>query len=613
MGTSDPVAAESSASETASATSAETDRRPIVFVSYSRSEANLVEDLGKRLNDRKLTPWIDYQSMEVGDDWDKQLTKAVAAADVVLLVVSRRAAASINVRSEWADAKDGGKPIVLAIAEAVEIEEPYASRPWVDVRTRRASAIDRVCDLVAEAHAANVAGRTLPKADPPAPGAGFRAPFRVWLGFLASIGVAASSLAAFWTVILPIVLVPLPYRILRRSFNYVDVRNALLALPMAIYITLVAVTRSDDGNHGLVDAAGVLSFLCAPTLYFAMRGGSFRRWVEPAAARPRRLVRRVVAAERTPKSVPYRIDAVAEDETYADRLVSALTNAGHVRVEDDNDTAEDTSAPVVAGGDDDPAGEEETRPLVLRFVSQFHDVTDVGPLDRTIPILVADPDDRMPPKLRRRQWIDLRRGVDQARLELIARHLDEPKEILRQIGSPPPHRQRVLPKGVQGLFVTAWASVGAIVGYWFLLIVGLRSEFSVIGTSAVVTSASLSIATLAGMLWLTRKLRTRRRGRLRASLVPILTALTLAISFPMDDRIAAVETTAEQQTAIANAPFGLVVVAVALLIFWLFHGVAVRRWIPSRSMDTTADGSGRAGSTGASWRDRRRRVASVGS
>lgn len=559
--------------------------RTKVFVSYSRSEANLVEDLGERLRSRKIDPWIDFESMAVGDDWEQQLEAAVADADVVLLIVSRRAAASINVRTEWADARDSGKPVVVGVAEAVEIEEPYASYPWVDLRRGRSSDIDRLCDLLDRARVAAELGEMLTTAETTVPARGFRAPWSAWGALLASVAVAACSLFTIWSIIVPIVLVPLPLRIVRRSFNYTDVRNALIALPFAVDITDTAVGRSDDFTWwgGIVNGVSIGAALAA---YLCIRTKSFRRWATPSAVRQRRPRRRDVH-EAEGARVRFRIDAVPEDRRYAELLASHLEAAGHERHDDDRSA------------------------VALRFVSKFHDTAEVADRDRVLPILVSDPDDPLPRRLARRQWIDLRDGVPNWKLDAIARHLDRPDQILDEIGTPPRHGRQTLPRGVQGMFVSLWVAIATLVGYGFLLVVGLRSEIDVIGVEALVWTALLGTVAVALMLWQTRTLRLRRPTRLRTWVFPAIGLGYFFAVAPIMGSYEDDELTEAAVNGVDNANFVVLIPVICLLYFGVRHWRAVSRWVPSRSDDSSHDGTGRGGTTGRRGRGDAHPVAST--
>ena len=147
---------------------------------------------------------------------------------------------------------------------------------------------------------------------------GFRAPPQVWLAFFASIGVAAASLVAFWTVVLPLVLVPLPMHILRRSFNYTNVRNALIALPFGVWATDVVIAGPNGATETVVGTPAVaVALLAGLAVFLVIRSELFRRWAKPVATRPRRMRAKDVKDAQQPVPVRYAVDAAPEDRAYA--------------------------------------------------------------------------------------------------------------------------------------------------------------------------------------------------------------------------------------------------------------------------------------------------------
>lgn len=564
-------------------------KRPAhVFISYSRSEAMLVEYLGERLRDRSLRTWLDFQNLEPGTPWQEQLDAGVDDADIVVLVVSERAVASEHVASEWKRALAQGKQVVLYVAQAVPIPEQLRGLPWIDGRTRSSRSADHLADLVE----ARRAGRASEAVDAP-PDHGFRAPARVWFAFAASIPTALAACFAFWTLILPVVLVPLPFQILRhsivgfgpgaepppdgepgsgtlqravrsvrlgwrafsrRTFNYTDVRNALLALPIAA--TFSAVMIDPDGEAALPLTVLGVAYVAAPATFLLIRGGSFRRWAKPAAARPVRR-RETSLIAREPRRVTYRIDAAPADRKYANVIEAVLATHGHV------------------------VGDEAE--VVIRVVSQYHDIADVDAFERTIPIVVADADDRLPEHLSRTQWIDLRRGADRHTLDALARYLDEPAALFQDIGNPPPHEQRVLPRGVQALFVTLWAAVSMVIGVFVLVVIGGALDGD--GTSshigaAIGISTPIGAATVAAMLWMTRSLRTRRPGRLPHRLVwfaAIGNLITLAPITAATD----VEADGVLPYVVGASVIALTLMSVLLVVYRYAGARAIDRWLPT--------------------------------
>ena len=73
----------------------------------------------------------------------------------------------------------------------------------------------------------------------PVPETGFKSPSIVWVAVALSAVVALLSLFEYWTLFIPWILVPLPYRIYKRNFNFTDVQTSLLALPIASLLSLI--------------------------------------------------------------------------------------------------------------------------------------------------------------------------------------------------------------------------------------------------------------------------------------------------------------------------------------------------------------------------------------
>ncbi|HWF60905.1 MAG TPA: toll/interleukin-1 receptor domain-containing protein [Nitrospira sp.] len=68
---------------------------PSVFVSYSRADLRLIEQLEARLKDHpEISIWRDQDKIYGGQKWPKVLGEAIADQDVFLLTWSRNSAAS---------------------------------------------------------------------------------------------------------------------------------------------------------------------------------------------------------------------------------------------------------------------------------------------------------------------------------------------------------------------------------------------------------------------------------------------------------------------------------------------------------------------------------------
>ena len=255
------------------------DAHGAVFVSYSRSEALLVDDVVRGLEADGQRVFVDYLSLEPGRSWSDQLDAAMTTSPVIVVVVSDRAVwESANVRKEWLEALDRGQRIVLAIAEPVPLPPALAGQPWVDLRRGRFSRrVGELSEKVTLAREDVVAER------PPGPGMplpptapGLRQPWALWLAFVMSVPLAFGSIFLFFTG-LPVLLVPLPMRILQRRVP--------LAPVVAVCVAGAAVALWGAIAGRLVALLIVAGYLLAAAL--SMRRHACRRWLEPMGPRAR--------------------------------------------------------------------------------------------------------------------------------------------------------------------------------------------------------------------------------------------------------------------------------------------------------------------------------------
>ena len=200
-----------------------------IFISYSRREIGFVDSLVDRLEDDGHQVWLDYRSLIPGTPWRDQIHKGIDEADVILLVVSKASLSSQNVEVEWKGVIQQKKRIILLVFEAVDLPDELEKYEWVDFRgnfnTGLRELSSQIDKPIAEEH--------------PVPQTGFKIPGIVWFAILLSVGVAFFSLPTLWTLLIPWVLIPLPYRIFKRDYNFSQVQAALLFLPIAFIISIL--------------------------------------------------------------------------------------------------------------------------------------------------------------------------------------------------------------------------------------------------------------------------------------------------------------------------------------------------------------------------------------
>lgn len=61
------------------------DKHPKVFICHSKKDASTAEELFQHLSAAGAEPWLDKKNLVLGDDWEREVIKAVAAADAFVV------------------------------------------------------------------------------------------------------------------------------------------------------------------------------------------------------------------------------------------------------------------------------------------------------------------------------------------------------------------------------------------------------------------------------------------------------------------------------------------------------------------------------------------------
>ena len=381
-----------------------------IFISYSRRELGFVDDLVSKLEGETHNVWLDYRALIPGEPWGPQIEKGLEESDTVLLVVSKAELESKYVTSEWHHFLDTKKRVILLIFEAVDLPTELEKFEWVDFRGSYEAGLKELFSQlekpIQEEH--------------PAPQTGFKAPFIVWVAIGISAIVALLSLSEIWTIFIPWLLVPLPYRIYKRNFNFTEVQTALWALPIA---SLLSVMVYDDPS---LDTIVWLGFVFGLILLFILRSPAMQRWGRPEAIIP------VYINPHNPKiqnptPVPFYVDYVTQDHVIAQDLIDTLKKYGHPQV----DNVKDAKA-------------------VFALISQFKSDTDADPTKQMVFPILIQTNDNISEKLSKIQWIDFRPGV--RGLETIGQLLPNPKELLKALGMRPVSNQKVYSPVITALY-----------------------------------------------------------------------------------------------------------------------------------------------------------------
>ena len=425
---------------------------PNIFMSYSRRETGFVDDLTHRLEKAGFNVWLDYRRLIPGTPWAGQIDKGLREAEVVLLVVSKDSIASQFVELEWRHVLgDKNKRIILAIFEAVKLPPELKNYEWVDFRGSYKAGLK---ELISQLNSPI-------QETQPAPETGFKAPIIVWVTFIFTLFLALSSLYSFWTILLPLILIPLPWQVLKRNYNFSRIQSALWILPISIFFVILLLYET-----GILESQAVLGlpnfyYSLSPFLrflydamqwmfslsmfvpFFLLRTAGMQRWGKPEANMPK-FANPYQPNNPNPRKVTFYVDHASQDSLTARHLSQGLTKYGHV-----------------------PAEDPRSAEAIFVLVSRFKTDTQADPEKQTVfPVMVqtAQPSE----KLSHVQWIDFRKGL--RNMDAVAQLLPDPAKMLTALGVRPTSGTQIVMPGIINVFVNfllglAFLDVGSLIAY----------------------------------------------------------------------------------------------------------------------------------------------------
>lgn len=426
-----------------------------IFISYSHQEAHFANHLLNELEGHGFKVWMDYHSLIPARSWLEEIHRGIEEADVVLLVISKTSVVSEFVRREWQKSIELKKRIILILFEAVKLPVELEHCEWIDFRRSFKKNLNELLKQLKS---------PIKKKNRP-PQKGFKAPLVVWIAFIISLWVSFNSFFAFWTLYLPYFLIPLPYKILKRDFNFFYVQLALVLLPLAHLLSAgvfaeLRVERDVSRPLSLIAVVWLLSlpvsFVLSLLLLFLLRSRAMQRWGKQIASQPKFPKRNRLNIEK-PRSVSFTIEAAPEDKGYTNNFIKSLEKYNHRYVED-NQQAE----------------------ITFVFISRYKSFSAYNPETQIVYPVLLQSTKEFDPKLQRIQWIDLRRGLKN--LDALAQMLSEPTKILKALGTAPMGSQTVLPPIIQVL-VGYLITLGVFtIGSWSISIFQLRFAITPINT-----------------------------------------------------------------------------------------------------------------------------------
>lgn len=400
-----------------------------IFISYSRRELGFVDDLVGRLEGEQYQVWLDYRALIPGSPWKEQIDQGLSEADTVLLVVSKAALASEYVALEWRHFLETKQRFILLIFEAVDLPKELEGFEWVDFRGSYEAGLN---ELLSQLKKPVQETQRVPET-------GFKAPAIVWLAIAVSVVVALLSFSEIWTLFIPWFLIPLPYRIFKRDFNFTQVQTALWALPIASVLSVIVY---DDAS---LDIIAWLGLIFGTILLFILRSAGMQRWGKPEAIIPK-YINPHDPKIPNPSPVPFYVDYAVEDRIVAGDLIETLKKYGHPQVENIQEAK-----------------------AVFALISQFKSDTEAIPEKQMLFPVLIQTNENVSKKLSRIQWIDFRPGV--RGLDTIAQLLPHPKELLKALGMRPVSSQTVYSPAITAIYyfisLVTIVSVGASLHYMF--------------------------------------------------------------------------------------------------------------------------------------------------
>ena len=547
------------------------DSGPQLFISYSRAQTPFVDSLAGDLEERGYTFWLDYRNLVPGKPWLQQIESWIDMSDVTLLVVSRESLTSSNVQPEWKRALERGKRIMLLIFEAVSLPAELQICEWVDFRTDYKRALEELLERIE---------RPAP-VEAPAPQDGFAAPPHVWLALVLSVIVLIGSFPAWWTLVLPYVLVPLPRQILQRSYVLHRVIPILLVLPLVYWLSWWLMFTSSTSifyeYRGFAGAWFPLSLLGGLVLAGLLLTPEMQRRGLPQAARMR-FANPLMPEGEMARPVRFAIDDAPEDGRYVEELQRSLEQNGHL-----------------------PAGDEEGPEAVLVLMSAYKTQTDHDTQHEAVYPVLLQSVREIDPALQRIQWIDFRSGLRQ--VDKLARLLPQPERLLKGLAVPPSGAQEVFPFMVSALqyFVLATGLLqgGGLLLSLIALLVWLLRGNSAYGAGPQILGVALSGFLLLGTTNLSaRALRSRADGASAFYPLLILNILQILIGFISMLVIGlywqGANTEAEVRLLwLANRAsavnwFVLPIALIVIIVMLFFRWREFYRWLPRRQDDSVS-------------------------
>src|SRR4051794_22413256 len=123
-----------------------------IFVSHSSKDHKLAMTIAAALERRGHACWISSRDIGAGENFQEAIVGAIRATRAMVLVFSRSANDSAEIKKELALASEHGIIVIPVRAEKViptgAFEYELATRQWVDLFENWEQAIERLCEQI---------------------------------------------------------------------------------------------------------------------------------------------------------------------------------------------------------------------------------------------------------------------------------------------------------------------------------------------------------------------------------------------------------------------------------------------------------------------------------
>jgi hypothetical protein len=121
------------------------------FISHSSADATLASRIEKRLEREGLTAWLDRSEIRIGALLRDELYTSIEQSRAIVLLWSKRAAASRWVAAELLTAFHLGRFVIACALDDTRLPQFLESTIWLDFRTKVPRQLESLCRAVREA------------------------------------------------------------------------------------------------------------------------------------------------------------------------------------------------------------------------------------------------------------------------------------------------------------------------------------------------------------------------------------------------------------------------------------------------------------------------------